>query len=271
LETPVASANFPTKPSNLKTTFGLNPFGNTFEPQPRTEQAAIDYGYTRINTDACSGTFLGFGYGDPNEPSLVILYDEAGYIAGVQNVIVKSAKPVAPSTVYQSGMFFDKEAWLNTVYFVDPDVICAGGRTEAQWEEQGTADRVWIQDGPVAEKKFIDVPLKQEEADTIDRWYKHKCFPGMGTHYMEFDYTPDQDCESVLPLQILYDDEVITGFVFQQTANLPGARWEHPDSNGALMIVDHAPECVTTIADSGNLSTLHHYFYEYPWLETCIF
>jgi len=269
----VASANFPTKPTNLRTTFGLNPLGNIFEPQPRTEQDAINYGYSRINTDGCSGTFLGFGYGDPAEPSFVALYDEAGYIAGVQNVVLKSVKPTVTDsqTVYQSGMFFDQEAWFNTLYFVDPEVICAGGRTEAQWEEQGTADRLWLQDGPVADKNYIDCPLTQADADSQARWYKHFCFPGMGTHYMEFDYTPDQGCDAVLPIQLMYDDGEITGFVWQQNVKLPGERWEHPDRKGVNLIVSDAPTCVNELADAGELSTLHHFFFEYPWLETCIF
>ena len=32
----------------------------------------------------------------------------------------------------------------------------------------------------------------QEEADANPDWYDHKCFVGMGDHYFQFDYTPDQ-------------------------------------------------------------------------------
>ena len=30
----------------------------------------------------------------------------------------------------------------------------------------------------------------------------------MGKHFIEFDYTPDQDCNAVLPLQIMYDAQL---------------------------------------------------------------
>ncbi len=32
----------------------------------------------------------------------------------------------------------------------------------------------------------------QEEADANPEWYDHKCFVGMGDHYFQYDYTPDQ-------------------------------------------------------------------------------
>ena len=101
--------------------------------------------------------------------------------------------------------------------------------------------------------------------------YDHFCFVGMGDHYLQFDYTPDQvflldyrilvcnvhafkhynpapspqflfkdkiflqACDSVLPFQILYDQGVITGFVWQVTtscvtlvlSSLPAFHVEH--------------------------------------------
>jgi len=269
----VASANFPTKPTNLKTTFGvpLNPFGNAYESQPRTEREALDYGYSRINTGGCSETFLGNAYGHPDEPSFVVLFDVAGYIAGVQNVVLTSAQPTVPLPAYQLGTFFGQEAWFNTAYFVDPEIICDKGRTEAQWEEQGTADRLWFQDGPIADRNFVKIPLTQEGADSEARWYKHFCFIGMGTHYMEFNYDPDQDCDTVFPIHILYDQGVITGFVWQQNVFLPGDRWEHPDHMAVSLIVDRPPKCLDEYTNSGSASTLHHFFYDHPWLTQCIF
>ena len=53
---------------------------------------------------------------------------------------------------------------------------------------------------------LISIPLTQAEADMDASWYNHFCFLGMGEHYLQFDYTPSQACDSVLPFQILYDD-----------------------------------------------------------------
>merc|ERR1719186_85043 len=261
---------------NLKTTFGINPLGVAFEAQPRTQADAVSYGYSPISSDtACAGKHLGFAYADPAEPSITFLYDEAGYIAGVQSVILKSAVDVSfwdPETIpaYVSGTFFDQEAWLTTAYFVDPALICAGGRTQDQWNKQGTGDRIWVQVGETPDN-FVKIPLSKSEADGTSNWNEHLCFPGMGTHYMEFDYSHDQNCDSVFPVQILYDHGVIKGFVWQHYANLPGKRWEHPDKNAANMIIDSAPDCTLNMIDTPGLSTLHHYFVDHPLYIQCIF
>ena len=36
-------------------------------------------------------------------------------------------------------------AYLTTMYFVDPSIICTGGRTQEQFDSQGTGDRLVIQ------------------------------------------------------------------------------------------------------------------------------
>merc|ERR1719400_1178392 len=110
-----------------------------------------------------------------------------------------------------------------------------------------------------------------EEADKTSDWYDHFCFVGMGDHYLQFDYTPDQACDSVLPFQILYDQGVITGFVWQHIATLPGDKWEHPDAMAVSAIIDRPPTCITDLLDYPGLSTMHHYFYNYPWLTGCPF
>ena len=37
------------------------------------------------------------------------------------------------------------DAYLTTMYFVDPNIICAGGRTQDMFDTQGTGDRLIIQ------------------------------------------------------------------------------------------------------------------------------
>ena len=38
--------------------------------------------------------------------------------------------------------WFDEEAYVTTMYFVDPDIINSGGRTPEMFEAQGTGDRL---------------------------------------------------------------------------------------------------------------------------------
>jgi hypothetical protein len=47
----------------------------------------------------------------------------------------------------QEGDWFGEKLFHNTVYFVNPDLICNGGRTAEEFEKCGTMDRLWVQLG----------------------------------------------------------------------------------------------------------------------------
>ena len=46
------------------------------------------------------------------------------------------------------------------------------------------------------------LPLSKTEALADPLWFDHFCFVGMGDHFFQFNYTPEQDCQTVLPLQV---------------------------------------------------------------------
>merc|ERR1712088_1245274 len=146
---------------NLKTTFGLTP-PYAYDTQPRTRADAEAAGYSLIAPDAaCDGTTLGWAYADPDEPSFVALYDDAGYIAGVQNVLLKDhidSNYMVPGPSYTPGTFFGQEALFTTMYFVDTSLIYNGGTPD----------------------DLLPIPLTQTEAAAEDRWKEHYCFLGMG-------------------------------------------------------------------------------------------
>ena len=254
----------------FKTTFSINPLSG-FNPQPRTAAEAEDAGWEKMS--ACEGKFLGHRYADPADFSLVLIFDDAGYIAGSQSVlplqyIDTSIVDLSGNPAYQLDMWYDQEAYFTTVYFVDPSLICAGGRSSDQWEAQGTGDRLVAQIGESPES-LLDVPITRADADADPNWYDHYCFIGMGDHYLQFNYQPDQDCFAVLPLQLLFSEGILNGFVWQHTAFLPGDKWEHPDEMAIGMIIDRPATCVYELVENPGLSTMHHYFFEYPWLTLC--
>ena len=60
-----------------------------------------------------------------------------------------------------------------------------------------------LQVGPTATPdNLISVPLSKSEAGSDPAWFDHYCFIGMGDHFLQFNYQPDQDCHDVLPLQV---------------------------------------------------------------------
>ena len=77
---------------------------------------------------------------------------------------------------------------------------------------------------------------------------------------------------SLISLQILYDDGydgIVAGFVWQHMTYLDGDTWEHPDNMAVGAIIDRPPQCVWDVVESPGLSTMHHYFWEYPLLIGC--
>merc|ERR1712095_171243 len=216
---------------NLRVTFGLNPFGNAFYPYPITESEAIAAGWEKIGT--CGDPiWLGERYADPSDPALVLIYDQAGYIAGSQSGMLasnvdESVFPVSSNPIYQAGDFYGVPAFFSTAYFVDTAIICNGGRSESDFSSQGVGDRLLFQSGSTPESLIV-APMTQ-------------------------------------------DAGVLNGFVWQHAANLPGDKWEHPDAMAVSAIIDRPPTCISDLLEYPGLSTMHHYFYSMPWLTLCPF
>jgi len=251
----------------LKTTF------KKYNDQPRTSSEAKAAGWKLLSS--CEGKFLGHRYANPADSSIVLIYDKAGYIAGTQSVVPleqvrSSGLDYYNKPAYQLDRLLDqKEAYFTTLYFVDPDLICAGGRSQEDWESQGTGDRLVMQVGDTPDK-LQNIPITSKKADMeVGVWYRHLCFPGMGEHYSQFNYKANQDCSSILPLQILFSKGVINGFMWGHTVDLPGDQWEHPDTETLTKIIDRPPSCLEEIVVNPGLSTMHHYFHNDPQLTSC--
>ena len=100
-----------------------------------------------------------------NNSDIVLVFDGNGFIAGVQNVVPvlitdESKYPFSTSPWYNKGDFFGQEVYYNSAYFVDPSIICNGGRTQEDFDRQGTGDRMVLQNGPTPDSVY-DIPLVQ--------------------------------------------------------------------------------------------------------------
>jgi hypothetical protein len=239
------------------------------------EAEAEDSGWHRISSCGDGGKFLGNRYIEDFGHSIILIFDDAGYIAGSQSMLrtlyMEDAEDLHPA--YQLDYLGDWEAYFTTAYFVDPAIICNGGRSEDDFKRDGTGDRLLIQVGE-SPNILATIPQREEEALAESDWYEHKCFPGMGKHVIGFNYLPGQNCKTVMPLQVLYHQGQLSGFVWQHNEQIPqdpqGADiWEYPDAMAVGAIVSHPPACLTENAGNGVLSTMHHYFLNTPWLSYC--
>jgi hypothetical protein len=60
----------------------------------------------------------------------------------------------------QAADWFGEPAYFTTAYFVDPEVICNGGRSATDFAAQGTGDRLIFQTGATPDSLVV-MPLTQ--------------------------------------------------------------------------------------------------------------
>ena len=161
---------------NYKTTWRFNESDpQQFFDQPQTESEAKNKGWNKIS-DGCSrngnAQFPGRRYASPEAggPGMVFIYDVNGFIAGTHSVVPKSKTyndkyfPWTQSKWYRQDRINGKDVFLTTVYFVDPKKICNGGRTQAEFDVDGTGKKLLFQNGDRPSDHIV-APLTQQEAD----------------------------------------------------------------------------------------------------------
>ena len=79
-----------------------------------------------------------------DDKDIVLIMDGNGFIAGIQSVVMKEFAlddayyPFSSNPYYVLGDWAGEEAYFTTAYFVDPLIICQGGRTQEEFDAQGT-------------------------------------------------------------------------------------------------------------------------------------
>ena len=98
---------------------------------------------------------------------MILIYDVNGFIAGMHSVVSERFTDNDKYVPFGNGNPWFRPAVLNgddvylaTAYFVDPDLICGSGRTQDQFDTQGTGDRLLFQTGPT----LTVAPMTAEEA-----------------------------------------------------------------------------------------------------------
>lgn len=256
-------------------------YGNGFIDHPRTIDGAKKASWTPVDdtkdcNEAGNGKFFGYRFAPPKtEPTeITLIYDVNGYIAGMQSVVPKDKTfndkyfKFSTSKLYNQDVINGVEVYVTTAYFVDPTVICEVGRTQKEFDRDGTGDALFFQNGPTP-KNIEAAPLSAQEAKGTD-WFRHKCVENMGEHWLKMGYGGTQACDEGFPVFLLFEmggDRSLVGFVWSHVAWFTNFRNEHCRSFGLSYIFEKVPQCVYDLSKDPGMTSLHVYLKDYK--QTC--
>jgi len=258
----------------LEVTWGINPFSSiNFATLPRTTQEAASSGFTPFPGGAqcmsgSQGQFAGYRYWVNNDPAVILLFDVNGYIAGIQTAIDTTAVDFKPTTQLAGHPFIQDGNYLVlTAYFVDPSVICTTGRSADDYNNQGSGNALYFQNGTNPMKNSINIPLLEGGMGST-QWSQGKCFWTMGLHYW-YNVRTDMTCDEFFPFFVLYNGGRVNGFGFAINTMLTSTRYEHPTPTDAKQFIAPYPDCFQTDPTFAKLSTMHVYLSSSPHTDFC--
>ncbi|KAL3847552.1 hypothetical protein ACJMK2_018457 [Sinanodonta woodiana] len=255
---------------NLRVTWGMDPFDpNYFVSMPRTQQDALSEGWV-MKSDCNAGRhFAGRRCWKDNDPSVMILYDVNGYIAGIQIGISKDVKTWSgedyPFQQQINAPFVDDgDLYVITAYFTDPAVVSNIGRTQSDFNSHGIGEHLFIQNGTHL-NDVIMAPARESEVESTG-WTKGKCFTSMGVYYW-YNLHVDMPCSDLFPVFLLYNEGELSAFGWALHANVAGSqRLEHQPTSSLSAFMETVPSCLDY---PGTMTTLHIYMNTRYLLNKC--
>jgi hypothetical protein len=181
---------------DLKIGWSANIFDdNTFVRMPRTEDEAIDQGWTKERN--CSSELPGIRYMLNGDRAVMLLYDVRGNIVGMSAGIPKGLAYIPTGNTRR--LFKDEGDFYSiSAYFTDPDTVCSDTKAVTRI----TGDRLIFKSSVLK----ISVPLEQGNLTSI--WTPGQCFNSMGMHYW-YDINGQVNKNTLqtdfLPICVLYN------------------------------------------------------------------
>jgi charged multivesicular body protein 7 len=250
---------------DLKVTWGVNPFSSTnFASMPRTVSAAVAKGW--IREKGCLEGLNGDRYILRGDRAVMLIFNAAGFIAGISAGIPKNLPFNFPSSRIQK--FFNDEGsfWSITAYFMDPARVCSANLAKFE-----TGDRLVF----VSSKQTVNVPLKETDLSattTSSVWTKGQCFWTMGQHYwssVNGQVNANMDSLDFVPIFLQYNKGQLNGFGWGFIADLPSERFEHPGVSVLPQFFVDVPKFFSDPTKSSTISTLHIYLDSSPQTNFC--
>ena len=117
-----------------------------------------------------------------DNPEMIFIFDVNGFIAGMHSVVAK--KFVSPMFDFGGSKWYRDagNAFVTTAYFIDPMRICNGGRTQEEFDVEGTGNRLLFQNGPTANDVLV-APLTLDSVDAdVSKVVPAKAIYFIGNH-----------------------------------------------------------------------------------------
>lgn len=252
-----------------------------FNELPRTAEDAEAKGYKKL-PGPCTGQNLGYRYMKPREYATILLFDENGYIAGLQTAFPMSKVkkyfqddeelgtigPFDNIPMFMQDKIGKEKVYTLTAYLVDPGSICWSGRTKDEFDIQGTGTGLFFQNGTNPIKDSIHIPMYQKELSHT-RWVRGKCFATIGTHYF-YNVRDEMDCTSFFPGFLVYNRGKLTGFGWIVTGNYEfSERFEHPMKDTLSSFMSPMPTCIRDSTRDPGITSMHVYMNTKAWNVLC--
>ncbi|XP_046594890.1 uncharacterized protein LOC107221488 isoform X2 [Neodiprion lecontei] len=235
---------------------------------PRTKSDAINESWVEVTgLTSLNLTVYCFEEGDGR---VCLEYDSYGNIAAIQAAVLCSDVENVQSIYNRSNLnqcqiktIFDEQYWTSTVYFISPETIAAGGRSEMNGLT-GT-EGIWIgtTDG------FIEIPRNVSEWDSA--WTKEACYSAEGIHY-EYAMNGSMQCTNLQPWFLMEQGGELSGFGLQGFGNTTYKNrdwYEHFAPNYFREVIPTTPQCVIDWGNDYGFNSMHVFLTSKPWTYVC--
>ncbi|RUS74924.1 hypothetical protein EGW08_017304 [Elysia chlorotica] len=142
-------------------------------------------------------------------------------------------------------MYIDLADPLPKSYAPKKGIICTSGRTQADFDRNGTGTGLWIQNGSTPDQ-VTQVPYYQNDLSGTN-WIEGRCFNSM--------------------VFLLYNGGRLNAFGWALLADLPAPFYEHPTRQSVPAFMEVIPDCLRNL--TGRMSTMHIYMTWTPALNFC--
>uniref|UniRef100_A0A1B6IDP6 Uncharacterized protein n=1 Tax=Homalodisca liturata TaxID=320908 RepID=A0A1B6IDP6_9HEMI len=212
-------------------------------------------------------------YSYPDDPRVILLFDECGEICGIRACYIKTDIPKRAESqgvafnysyedkgTYRSYTYWEIDVWCVDTLFASPETLAAGCRSTE------------VSELYVVLEDYIFTKLARSESDIENQGFtKQGCLDGMGQHYFYKMYT-DTPCNELVGIMVLYDYGDLIGVVhcpFGSFTSDHRVWFEDPDVPISKVISPNAPQCLYDLIPYFGISAIHIYMKKNPRETYC--